>query len=188
MPLTSETQRETEDCVRRALSGDDNAKIDLVRHLYGRIHALCQSQLRSQADAEDAVQETFMRGMARLDELKSPEAITGWLRGIAHNVCVDLIRRNRVRYTSSTDVATLPTDDTPANITDHEERDHLMGLIHALPEPLRETILLHYYDEMTYDQMAAWLGVARSTVNDRLSKARGMLKHQLMSQRCGDEL
>ena len=57
-----------------------------------------------------------------------------------------------------------------------------MRLVNALPDPLREIVLLHYYENMTYDQMAEWLDVARSTVNDRLSKARDMLKRQILME------
>ena len=58
----------------------------------------------------------------------------------------------------------------------------MIGLVHALPPQLRETILLHYYEDMTYDEIANWLGVARSTVNERLSKARKLLRLKLLSQ------
>ncbi len=152
-----------------------------VQHWYRRVYALCQSRLISAADAEDAAQETFVRGLARIGELRSAEALGGWLRQIANNVCIDMIRRQKVRQTSATDVQSVPDDHVTEATTKRDEREHLIALIGALPEPLREIILLHYYDNMTYDEMAAWLNVARSTVNERLSKARHLLKLQLVS-------
>ncbi len=67
--------------------------------------------------------------------------------------------------------------------TPDEEREHVMHHIHALPEELREIILLHYYEQLTYDQMAQWLGVARSTVSERLLKARQLLREQLCTEK-----
>lgn len=100
-----------------------------------------------------------------------------WLRRIAGNVCVDLIRRNKVRQTSAADVESVAkVDDRETSKTQREE---LVGFIQDLPEPLAEVIFLHYYDDMTYDEMAQWLGVARSTVNERLSKARKQLKQKI---------
>ena len=64
---------------------------------------------------------------------------------------------------------------------DQDEREHILFLIGNLPEELREVILLHYYQRMTYDELAEWLEVARSTVNERLSKARRLLKQQLLA-------
>jgi len=184
--LTGDALHLHDDCVALAIAGDADARSGLIRDWYGRVYALCQSKLRSQADAEDATQETFMRGLAGLEQLRSPDAIGGWLRGIANNVCIDVIRRNQVRQTCNDNVADLPSPDDDTHARDTQ--DDLLGIVHNLPHPLRETILLHYYEEMTYDEIAIWLGVARSTVNQRLSKARSLLKRKLLSQEVHDEV
>ena len=150
-----------------------------VQHWYRRVYALCQSRLISRSDAEDATQETFARGLARIDELRSNAAIGAWLRQIARNVCVDIIRRQTVRRTSPLDVQAMPADAHHDPTSDRDQREHLMRLINALPDSNREIVLLHYYEDMTYEQMADWLGIARSTVSERLSKARYLLKTQL---------
>ena len=152
-----------------------------VQFWYRRVFAFCHSRLISFVDAEDATQETFIRALGRVHELRAAAAMGGWLRQIAHNVCVDTIRRQKVRRTSLTDfneVAGVSAE----SVCKRESRERLVQLVHALPESLREIILLHYYESMTYDQMAAWLNVARSTVNDRLRKARQLLKQQLMTE------
>jgi len=160
------TERETSAC-----------QLD-VQFWYRRVFAFCHSRLISPIDAEDATQETFVRALGRIHELRVTAAMGGWLRQIAHNVCVDMIRRQKVRQTSPANLNEVAGDSTES-ISGRESREHLIQLVHALPESLREIVLLHYYDNMTYDQMAAWLNVARSTVNDRLSKARQLLKQQL---------
>lgn len=149
-----------------------------VQFWYRRVYALCQSRLRIAADAEDATQETFLRGYSQLGELRDSKAFGGWLRTIASNVCVDFVRRQSVRKATDADLHPIVDDNT------HCTDDHnamVRKLVQELPEPLAEIVLLHYYDEMTYDQMAEWLGVARSTVNERLSKARALLRRQLTS-------
>jgi RNA polymerase sigma factor (sigma-70 family) len=180
--LTGDAQHLLDDCVRQTMSGDDDAHQQWVQCWYGRVHALCQSKLRSSADAEDATQETFLRGIARMHELRSPDAIGAWLRGIAHHVCVDVIRRSEVRKASNHDVANLPAAGIDEQIARGDEQAFLIGLVNDLPEQFRETVLLHYYEDMTYDEIANWLGVARSTVNERLSKARRLLKNELLSR------
>lgn len=152
-----------------------------IQFWYRRVFALCQSRLISRTDAEDATQEAFVRSLASVSELRSSAAMGAWLRQIAHNVCIDMIRRQKVRQTSSTDVENVVSDAAPESAIQKEQREKVIGLIAALPESLREIILLHYYEEMTYDEMAQWLSVARSTVNERLSKARHLLKQQLVS-------
>ena len=164
---------------KSAEKSDDSSRQLDVQFWYRRVYALCQAKLISPLDAEDAAQETFVRGLVGISELQSTAALGGWLRQIAHNVCVDMIRRNKIRQTSPADVQAVAADGEQQ--VSREDREYLLKLIHALPEALRETILLHYYEQLTYDEMAQWLGVARSTVNERLSKARFLLKQQLVS-------
>ena len=122
-----------------------------------------------------------MRALVCIDQLKSSLAMGAWIRHIARNVCIDMIRRKKVRQACCMDVRDMVVPD-PAAAVERDQQEYVMQLVHALPEPLREIILLHYYENMTYDEMAEWLGVARSTVNERLSKARHLLKQQLMTE------
>ena len=62
-----------------------------------------------------------------------------------------------------------------------DEHEQLRQRIQELPSELQEVLYLHYYDQMSYDEMAGWLGVARATVNERLAKARGLLRVRLSS-------
>lgn len=171
LPLSNRTHRETQ-------SQSHNHQLD-ISVWYRRVYALCQSKLISQSDAEDAAQETFVRGIARLGDLRSQDAMGSWLRGIARNVCVDLIRRNKVRQTSGEPIETLAAKTKSLTC----ESKQLIAYIGQLPEPLREVVLLHYYEEMTYDQMAKWLDVARSTISERLSRARKILKQKMIADR-----
>ena len=188
-----ETPPGMDNVVHLANCGDPPACQLVVQRWYRCVYAYCQARLLSASDAEDATQETFVRGLKRLPELRSPDALGAWLRGIAHHVCVDTIRRQKVRRESLTDVDQLPpsaSESASESLVDQRDQNaHLLRLVYQLPEDLRESIFLHYYDCLTYDQMAAWLGVARSTVNERLSKARNLLKLALLdSQRGRNEL
>jgi RNA polymerase sigma-70 factor (ECF subfamily) len=60
-----------------------------------------------------------------------------------------------------------------------DERAIIVQQVAAIPEDLREVVLLRYYEDLTYDEMARWLGVARATVNERLAKARALLRIRL---------
>ncbi|QEG38365.1 RNA polymerase sigma factor [Roseimaritima ulvae] len=184
-----ETPSGMEHAVQLAMTGDQQACQLLVQRWYRCVYAYCQARLLLVTDAEDATQETFVRGLKRLHELRSPDALGAWLRGIAHHVCVDTIRRHKTRRESLADVDRLPTTHghsaAESQVDRRDRDDHLLCLIYQLPEELRESIFLHYYDCLTYDQMAAWLGVARSTVNERLGKARNQLKLALLDSERG---
>ena len=174
--------------VSRVVAGETAAYGELARRWYCRLLAYCQSRLfyRNRHDAEDLVQEVFVRGFRDLKSLHDPDTFGPWLRGIANHACSDWGRERR-RDTHSTDVqepasvspSTLPFEE--AAIAD--ERALVMKQIAMMPDDLREVVLLHYYEELTYDEMARWLGVARATVNERLAKARGLLRNRLAKLR-----
>jgi RNA polymerase sigma-70 factor, ECF subfamily len=107
------------------------------------------------------------------------ESIGAWLRSVAKHVCIDVIRRNQRRECDvlPDDVSAGCSRSEPSSLCcERDEQQQLVYMIHQLDEELREVVLLHYYEALTYDQIALWLGVARSTVNERLSKARKRLR------------
>src|SRR5690606_25028196 len=106
-----------------------------------------------------------------------------WLRGIASHVCHDWYR-NRRPTVPLADEHIARGDVRPDEIFARSDERHLIQRsIQELPPKLQEVVFLFYYDELTYDEMAQWLGVARATVNQRLSKAREALRLRLGSSR-----
>lgn len=174
--------------VRLSRDGQTAAQEQLVRRYSPRMLAVCRARVGRQDAAEDLTQETLIRGLTHLDTLEHPEKVGAWLRGIAIRVCLDWLRsrgRRQVAFSdvaSSTDVgATVvdAADSQDVRIEQQERREQLYTEIDALPDDLREPLLLYYYDEVTYEQIADLLGVSRATVNTRLSKARAQLARRL---------
>ena len=166
-----------------SLRGDSAAFSSLVRSCYGLVLAQCRAQLRNEADAEDATQETFVRAQQALAEerLRDPTQFAPYLRGIARHTCLDTIRRNSRRpHNAAHETDQADPHPGPEGMAEqNEEHRHLMYTIDSLPDTCREVLFLHYFNEMTYDQMAEWLGVARATVNERLRKGRQLLRQRL---------
>lgn len=171
--------------VRRVVAGETAAYGELVRRWFRRILAHCQSRV-FMGEAEDLTQEVFIRGYTRLSSLSDPERFGAWLRGIAVNLCLDwrrdTLRHGRPCNGKHFDEMSLPTPSCEAGMPD-DERAIIVRQVAAIPEDLREVILLRYYENLTYDEMADWLGVARATVNERLAKARALLRIRLAKLR-----
>lgn len=173
-----------EQLVQRTVAGDRAAYGELARRWFRRILALCHSRLACRADAEDVAQETLLRGFQDLGRLQHPEHFGAWLRSIAIHACVDRVRSARLRPSRNGDaVLTVSSAEHPPERTAAaaEEQAAVLRHVQSLPEELREVILLHYYDAMTYDDMARWIGVARATVSDRLARGREILRRQLLT-------
>jgi RNA polymerase sigma-70 factor, ECF subfamily len=170
--------------VRQALAGRTEAFELLVRQYAGRITALCHARVRRADVAEDLAQETFLRGYRALPTLADPNKIGPWLCGIAHRACLDWLKA-KARTTVA--FSALGPDHDPEEVAartevvglDADEVHKLLAEVEALPDDYREVVMLYYYQDLTYRDLAALLGVSPATVNARLTKARALLRDRL---------
>lgn len=136
----------------------------------------CYLYLGDRALAEDAVQETFLRAYLHLDDFHGACSEKTWLMKIAVNCCRDMRRTNWFRHIDRR-VTPEMLPETSAS-SDPLGQDLIVAVMN-LPPKLRETVLLYYYQDMDTGEIAKALGIARSSVSDRLLRARRKLRTQL---------
>ena len=137
---------------------------------------LCYIQLRDRALAEDAVQETFMKAYRGFDSFRGESSEKTWLCRIAVNVYRDFERGSWFRHTDRR----VTQDMLPETAEPPAERDIDLTLaIMALPRKLREAIILYYYQDMGTEEIADTLGIAQSSVSNRLKRGRDKLRKAL---------
>lgn len=173
--------------VRLARAGRSEAYAELVRRWAGRVTAFCHSRAGASA-ADDLAQETLLRGFRALGSLSDPERFGPWLCGIALRTCLD---HCKAKKNHQVPFSTLSPDQHPeaylcngeASVLDEVEREddrrHLLAEVEALPEDCRQVVLLYYYQDLTYRELAEVLGVSPATVNARLTRARSLLRARL---------
>ena len=130
---------------------------------------------------QDVVQDVFVRLWQRRATLKEDQPLKAYLYRIANNILIDQYRKREVRRTYAAQHAETTTPIVPVEDVDLEE--HVMEAIEQLPEALREAFVLSRFEELTYREIAALLGVSVKTVESRMSKAlkqlRVLLQHTL---------
>jgi len=178
--------------VRAALTGDQDARGELVGRWSTLVLAFCHARVGNRHVAEDLAQETLLRGIRKLDTLSSPEKFGSWLRGIATRVCLDW---RKSKQSSQVPFSAYAPKHQPDNLlvsnekaSEHaveqaEDLQHLMSEVEALPEEYREVLMLYYYQDVTYVDLAEMLDVSKATVNARLTKARAILRQRLTRAR-----
>ncbi len=140
----------------------------------------CYMYLRDRALAEDAVQETFLKAYKALPSFRGDCSEKTWLMRIAVNICRDMRRSAWFRHVDrSVDMDLLSNMAKP---TDLGEADDLTQAIMQLPPKYREVVLLHFYQDMTYREIAGVLNVAVSTVGRRVQQACGRLERRLRKE------
>ena len=135
---------------------------------------LCTLYLGEQSQAEDAVQDTFLRALQAWPKFRGESTVETWLVRIAINVCKNQLKSPwRTRRAPAEALEELRTEGP------EPEDDTLVKAVQALPPKYREVVILYYYQEWRAWEIAQRLHIPVSTVTVRLSRARGMLKEKL---------
>ena len=147
-------------------------------------YTLAYYLMRDRTDAEDAVQECYLRALRHFDSWRG-SAIRPWLLTILRNVCyTELGRRGRketpIDLTDSEHFTDLPIWQEPqvspdSELLDREDAASIRQLVDDLPAQFREAIVLREFNEMSYREIADVAGVPIGTVMSRLARARAML-------------
>lgn len=175
------------DLVRQAGNGRPDAYGELARRWMPRVMAVCHARVRCRCAAADLAQEALLRGFRDLVTLKSPEKFGAWLRGIADRVCLDWLKSkqrseapfSRLSGDRNPEELSVRDEDPLAAVDRAEETNRLMAEVESLSESHREVLMLFYYDDMSYREMARLLGVSTATINARLTEARRRLRERL---------
>jgi RNA polymerase sigma-70 factor (ECF subfamily) len=177
--------------VRAVQAGDDRAFDELLRRHTDALYRFVRRYVESDADAEDLTQEAFVRAYFRVRDFGSRAKFVTWLFRIAHNLCIDFLRRRRflsVRKTFSIDepdtskqMARLEsTEASPAQeATEREKLAAVDRVIQQLPISLRIPLVLVALEGFSYEAAAGVLQISPKAVEMRLYRARKTLLKQL---------
>ena len=142
-----------------------------IYETYGAaLYRFCLLQMKTAADAEDVMQEVFLKRLYQAPAFASAEHERRWIFRVARNQCRDEWKRRR-----RTEV---PLEEAVLAAAPPEERD-LLGQVAALPEKLRTVIHLHYDEGYALDEIAALLGISLSAVKMRMKRGRDALRDRL---------
>jgi RNA polymerase sigma-70 factor (ECF subfamily) len=175
---------ETTEAVARARAGDAEAWGELYRQHAPAIFRFSRRALPTREDAEDATMEIFMKLRGKLSQYDETRSFSAWLYRVAANHCWDILRRRKVRQDKETeDVDEVPLEHPDPNQLDKliEQRTsaEVREALHMLGARARMALVLRYYSDMSYDEIADELGVRRAFVGVVLLRARHELRQAL---------
>jgi RNA polymerase sigma-70 factor, ECF subfamily len=171
--------------VLRAQVGDEAAFSELFRLFGGRTRRYLRSLLGDPA-AEDAQQEVWLTVYRRVGALTNPAGFRTWLFQITRNRAIDHLRRTRRERALHSDGESLPglaaapvDDDSGLDIEDHA----VAAAMVALPATHREVLVLRFWEDLTYAEIALVVGVPVGTVRSRLFHAKRLVRECLEAGR-----
>jgi RNA polymerase sigma-70 factor, ECF subfamily len=172
--------------LEKARCGDRVAATELIGLFYERIYAFLRRLTANDADAADLTQRAFARVWQALPTFAGRSSVSSWIHSIAYHAYVDWRRADRHTEPRSNQWwAALPTSESqPDEIVAHTDMAATVyGTVHELDPDLRDTVQLHYYQDLTLQETADAMGVATSTVKYRLRQALAELQRRLTTNR-----
>jgi RNA polymerase sigma-70 factor (ECF subfamily) len=201
MPVTSPSGIDESVLVSQAREGDTRAFGELVRRYEGKIFRLAQHVTNNREDAEDVLQETFMKAYEHLDQFKGDSKFYTWIVRIAVNQALMKLRRRKTDKSVSLDEQIDTGEDTivreiaawdedPEQRFSREELGEILDhAVDSLEPPYRSVFVLRDVEELSTEETAEALGLSIPAVKSRLLRARLQLREKLTRyfKRKGDD-
>jgi RNA polymerase sigma-70 factor (ECF subfamily) len=194
-PLTAQSELRDEEVVSRVLAGETALYEILMRRYNQRLYRVSRVILRDDGEAEDVMQDAYVRAYEHLNQFAGKAAFSTWLTRIAiHEALARKRRRGRIEEldaltTANGDSMPILKSSAPtpeAGAAQAETRQLLEEAIDRLPENYRTVVMLREVEEMSVAETAESLGVTDAVVKTRLHRAHAMLRKDLYSRASGN--
>ena len=175
------------DWLNLAQRGDTDAFAMLVEAYKVAVYNLCFRMLGNHFEAEDASQETFMRAYKYIKTYDKKRSFSTWILSIAAHYCIDQLRKKRLNITHFEDNPYQELPDPGPNpevsLSDSEQQKRIRTLLTVLSDTDRAAVIMFYWYEFSYEEIAAALNLSISAVKSRLHRARTKLAQTWMEQK-----
>ena len=182
-------ERDLESVIGRAQGHDAEALAEIHRRYVRRVFGLCKYMLGSSESAEDATSEVFLKLQRSIGSYDGSMPFPNWLLRVAGNQCIDALRRRRRGRQVIVEVEDVTVIEPPSPelsplgaFVKAEEKAQVRDAIAGLPVNYRVPLVLRYYSELTYDEIARQLDLERNHVATLIFRAKQELRRTLVQR------
>ena len=164
-----------EGCLRR----DAKAQATLYHQYKGRFFGICRRYAQSREDAEDLLQDAFVKIFLNLNELRNADQLSAWIRRVVVNVCIDYYHK-KVNLTNIEEILDLPSQDWESdNVIAQMSNQELLSAVNELPDGARMVFNLFVIDGYSHQEIAKMLNITEGTSKSQLFFAKKLLRKKL---------
>ena len=165
----------------RLRTGDREAAAELVDEYYQQIYLFMRRLGHDHQVSEDLTQECFFNAWHHIGQLKDGKALNGWIYRIASNVSRLHWRKHKHKEVIGIEGIEMPNNgkDEPEKMEHNEQLANLKNVVEQLPQKLRQTIILHYLQQLTIAEATEVAGINQGTFKSRLNKALKILRNKI---------
>jgi len=164
-----------EDCIK----GKRRAQNKLYKHYASGMLGLCLRYSRNLHEAEDILQDGFIKVFRNLGTLRNIDYLPSWIKTIMINTAITHLNKNKIRFDEITENNVGIEEEESDYVIDHIDPELLLKLIQQLPEGYRIVLNLYVFEELKHKEIAEKLKISVNTSKSQLSKARKNLKNKL---------
>jgi RNA polymerase sigma-70 factor, ECF subfamily len=168
--------------LEQARRGDKAAFGRLIEAYQSPVYNLAYRTLGNAGEAEEAAQEAFIRAYTRLETYNPEHKFSTWMLSITSNYCIDLIRKRRAQLLSLDEplpphpaLMSERSQGPEAQAVEGEQELLVQSLLDTLPDDYRQTVVLRYWYDLSYEEIAEVMETTVSAIKSRLFRARKML-------------
>jgi RNA polymerase sigma-70 factor (ECF subfamily) len=167
------------DLVQACLKGNPRAQKALFEKFAAKMFAVCLRYMNNHDEAQDSLQDGFVKIFSKLVDFKNEGVLEGWIRRIIVNTCLDAIRKNaKTKFDVSLDDVSYKLDYTDTGMQ-HLEVEELMKLIQSMPNGYRVVFNLYAIEGFTHKEIGEKLGINENTSKSQYLRARAFLRERL---------
>lgn len=190
-PKCGAPQQFTEELVRSA-EYDQEAFQQLYYMTKDNVYYTIKSLIQDEDTAQDLTQDTYVKAVGSLPQLKDAAAFRGWIKMIARNLAIDSLRKNKNKTVAFSEMVSADSDEEidfeddriesmPEEVADRAETTRLIEeILGTLPEEQRLTVVMHYMQQMSVREIAEAFGVSENTVKSRLNYGRKKVEEEVL--------
>jgi RNA polymerase sigma factor (sigma-70 family) len=166
--------------IKGCLLKDSYCQNLLFKQYGGGLMTICLRYSGNRADAEDLLQESFIRIFSSIQQYKFEGSFEGWIRKITVNICLKALSKKRIQFANPSLHEQKFASVEPLAVSNLTE-DELIKMISCLPDGYRTVFNLYVMEEYSHDEIAGMLHIEPATSRSQLLKARRLLQKQILS-------
>jgi RNA polymerase sigma factor (sigma-70 family) len=170
-----------EEIIKGCIQNNQHCQLALFKRYSRRMMGVCVRYASDTPEAEDMLQETFIKLFGAIHQFRFEGSFEGWIRKITVRTCLTLLKKKHIKYADITAEPVSDSSYTLYAISTICEKE-LIKMIRRLPEGYRIIFNLYVIEGYSHDEIAAMLNIETVTSRTQLAKARKMLQKQILSQ------
>jgi RNA polymerase sigma factor (sigma-70 family) len=165
-----------QELIDKCKRGDSKAQFEMYRLYYKSMYSVSLRIVNDEGEAEDIMQESFLKAFKKMDTYKGEVSFGAWLKKIVVNRSLDHLKKKRVQFEEVNPRLQLPDDNEEYREVDVE---HIKRAISSLPDGYRVILSLHLIEGYDHDEISQILGISNSASRTQYSRAKARLKELL---------